>query len=291
MSGDRRRGGSRVATGGLYCAHCGTALEASMNFCPDCGRPTSDDGSSDPNARPALERRVAAAMRDGWELEHDFGDHVVMVRRSFGSVDAHLVVAALTVWWTMGLGNALYGAYRYVGDAERMVLRAEQTSDEAETDSSWMIAGRVAGAGCLATALALVGSAVFLAGSTIAPVLVAAAIGLATVGLGLFPGVRRRFGLRRSPSTNGSARTVDERSITDYDRPCAACTDPVGRGLERVYRKGFYVLGVPVTLSEGRNAYCRRCANAEADGSPTIEEITIPIEDSSTSERETELRR
>ncbi|AGB39155.1 zinc ribbon domain-containing protein [Natronococcus occultus] len=286
MRSDRRSDG-HVAADGLYCPHCGEALEPSMNFCPDCGHPSGERGASE--SRPALERRVAAAMADGWELEHDFGDHVVMVRRTFGGRDEHLVVAALSVWWTMGLGNALYGLYRYVGDAERMVLRAGPSADEPETESRFETVGRIAGAGCLAMALALAGAAAVLAGSTTAPLLAAVAIGLATVGLGLFPEVRHRLGNRRSPSTNGAARSVEESAIVDYDRSCAVCADPVGRGIERTYRKGFYVLGVPLTLSEGHNAYCRRCANAEADGTRTRER-TIPIEDGSESERELERR-
>jgi hypothetical protein len=269
MRGDRRRGEDCAGAGGLYCSHCGGELGPSMNFCPGCGRPSDDPGSADPNARPGLERRIAAAMRDGWELEHDFGDHVVMVDRTFGGRNEHLVIAALTIWWTMGLGNALYGLYRYVGDAERMVLRAEEfDGNTAESPSHWDTATRLAGAGCVATALALVALAAVLAGSTAAPFLAAVGIGLATVGIGLFPGVRRRLGQRRSVSTNGRTKSVDERSIIDYDRPCAACSEPVGRGIERVYRKGFYALGVPVTVSEGRNAYCRRCANAESDPGP-----------------------
>ncbi|WP_148859090.1 zinc ribbon domain-containing protein [Natronococcus pandeyae] len=298
MSGDRRRGRER-GRGRLYCSHCGESLEPSMNYCPSCGRPSADssssgtidtDGSSTgtdaTRNRPALERRVAAAMADGWELEHDFGDHVVMVRRTVGGVNDHLVVAALTIWWTMGLGNALYGLYRYVGDAERMVLRADQSSDEADPSGSrWDAASRLGAAGCLATAFALVGLAVVYASAAVAPIIVALAVGLATVGLGLLPTVRRRLGRRRSVTTNGYARSVDERTVVDYNRPCAACSEPVGRGLERTYRKGFYLLGIPVTISEGHNYYCRRCANAEATrptaartsgSSESVDEDSIP---------------
>jgi hypothetical protein len=280
MRFDRRRKADRTEAGGLYCSHCGERLGPSMNFCPSCGRPSDDPESADPNARPGLDRRIAAAMRDGWELEHDFGDHVVMVDRTVGGRNEHLVVAALTIWWTMGLGNALYGLYRYVGDAERMVLRAEAASDETDPASARReTASRVAGAACLTTALALFASAVFFSTATAAPFLAALAVGLATVGLGLLPGVRRRLGRRRSVTTNGRARSVDEQSITDYDRSCAACSEPVGRGIERVYRKGFYVLGVPLALSEGRNAYCRRCANGELDrSSPEVENGERPIQ-------------
>lgn len=277
MRGDRRRGRGH-GQGVLYCSHCGESLEPSMNYCPSCGRPSADGSSatgaadtgvSSPSAdaagtRPALERRVATAMGDGWELEHDFGDRAVMVRRTVGGVNDHLVVAALTIWWTMGLGNALYGLYRYVGDAERMVLRNDWTSDEAETSGSrWDTVSRLGAVGCLATALALAGLAVVYSAAAVAPILVALAVGFAAVGVAVLPSVRRRLGARRSVTANGYTRSVDERSVVAYDRPCAACADPVGRGLERTYRKAFRVLGIPLAVSEGRNYYCRRCANAE----------------------------
>ncbi|WP_306058920.1 zinc ribbon domain-containing protein [Natronococcus wangiae] len=277
MSSDRRRGRER-GRGAPYCSHCGESLEPSMNYCPSCGRRSGDSsnsgavgtGASNPGAdptggRPALEQRIAAAMADGWELEHDFGDRVVMVRRSVGGADEHLVVAALTIWWTMGLGNALYGLYRYVGDAERMVLRDDRVGDEVEASGSrWETVSRLGAAGCLTTALALAGLAVVYSAAAVAPILAALAVGFATVGVGVLPSVRRRLGARQSVTANGYTRSVDERAIVAYDRPCAACADPVGRGLERTYRKAFCVLGIPLAISEGRNYYCRRCANAEA---------------------------
>ncbi|NKE35605.1 zinc ribbon domain-containing protein [Natronococcus sp. JC468] len=286
MRNDRRRG-SRVD--GPYCTHCGEALELSMNFCPDCGRHVGGaDGSA---SRSTLERRVAAATADGWTLEHDFGDRVVMVRRTVGGRNEHLVVAALSVWWTMGLGNALYGLYRYVSDAERTVLRADPSTDERNAGSRFETVGRIAGAGCLATAVALAGFAAVPASPTVTPLLAAVAVGLATVGLGLFPGVRRRLENRRSPSANGLVRSVEESAIVDYERSCTACDGPVGRGLERTYRKGVYVLGVPLTLSEGHNAYCGRCATEATEDSRSVGETTIPITDSSPGERESEPRR
>ncbi|MFC4438048.1 MULTISPECIES: zinc-ribbon domain-containing protein [Natrialbaceae] len=298
-----RRGGRDRGQGVLYCSHCGESLEPSMNYCPSCGRPSGGESSnsratgigvSGPSAgtagtRPALERRVATAMGDGWELEHDFGDHVVMVRRTVGGVNDHLVVAALTIWWTMGFGNAFYGLYRYVGDAERLVLRGDRVSDEPKTSRSrWDTVSRLGAVGCLATALALAGLAVVYSAAAVAPVLVALAVGFATVGIGALPSVRRRLGARRSVTANGYTRSVDERSVVAYDRPCAACADPVGRGLERTYRKALCVLGIPLTISEGRNYYCRRCANAETtrstatnrttDRSESVDEDPVSIE-------------
>ncbi|WP_049920949.1 zinc-ribbon domain-containing protein [Halopiger djelfimassiliensis] len=290
MSGDRPRRRDRRRNrrhGTLYCSNCGSGLEPSVNYCPSCGHPNDrgDRGSTSrirrrspprshatvdgsrtaatgPNDRAALDRRIAAAVQAGWELEHDFGDHVVMVRRTVGGVNDHLLVALLTVWWTMGVGNVLYGAYRYFDDAERTVLYAAE-ADETETDDGSRQHGLWPAVGCwLAAALFAIGAATNPAtGLTLT--LGVLSVLLAVIGVGAVPPVRERLASRHAVTTNGWTRSVDERIVTAHDRPCAACADSVGRGIERIYRREFCVLGVPLSVSEGRNHYCRRCANAE----------------------------
>ena len=52
--------------------------------------------------------------------------YVTVTRRSVGSRKMHLVVAVLTIWWSFGLGNVLYAAYRYIWKVEEDVVpRAE----------------------------------------------------------------------------------------------------------------------------------------------------------------------
>lgn len=295
-------GGSGHNRGGsLYCSNCGTGLEPSMNYCPTCGTPSSradtrphagretntgsgswdsvsasgangrEGSSDDVTDRDILELRIAEALRDGWRLEHDFGDHAVMVRRSFGSLDAHLVVGLITVWFTMGIGNALYGAYRYFGDAERMVLQADhiEKRDDDESTVAAALLWRATAAVCwVAAATAAVIGLQFVA-ATASLLLFALAFAFAALGVSVLPSVQHRLENRHSVAANGRVRSVDERAVVAYDRPCAACADPVGRGLERTYRKEFCVLGVPLTTAEGRNYYCKQCATAEP--SPSAE--------------------
>ncbi|RKD97656.1 zinc ribbon domain-containing protein [Halopiger aswanensis] len=229
--------------------------------------PTESSGPSrdvDPTARKQLEARIARATRDGWELEHDFGDHAVMVRHTFGDTDEHLVVAMLTVWWTMGLGNVLYGVYRYVEDAERMVLRAGPPENPETKEQSSHLLERATAAVCWTAGviLALIGLQLSVT-SALGLGLLALAFGFIAMGASVLPSVRSRLERRHSLATNGRTRSVEERSVVAYDRPCSACAEPVGRGLERTYRSEFCLLGVPLTGSAGRNYYCQRCANAE----------------------------
>lgn len=281
------------------CSNCGRALEPSMNYCPTCGvtlegksaasSPTTsrrapsrsgDRSGVDPAVRKRLEARVAAATRDGWRLERDLGDRAIVVRRTVGTATEHLVVAALTIWWTMGIGNALYGAYRYLEDAERLVIRADRPGPEedADGDSRGRLLGRATAALCWLTGaiLAFIG----LQLSAFAPSLVLSvlAVGFGLLGVATLPSVADRLARRRSPLVNGRIRSVEERSVVDYERPCTACAEPVGRGIERIYRDEFRLLGVPLTGSAGRNRYCRQCANAEPTPDRTATGSTTTLE-------------
>ncbi|WP_276253827.1 zinc ribbon domain-containing protein [Halomontanus rarus] len=69
-----------------------------------------------------LQRQIDDLVAQGWRIEDEDTDRVVMVNREFGSLGSHLVVAVLTIWWTMGLGNLAWGAYKYTTESDRRVL-------------------------------------------------------------------------------------------------------------------------------------------------------------------------
>lgn len=301
--------GDGLAPSMNYCPNCGTAIDhesspsksgaakasgtskapgsskastVSKNSATSSRRSTNRSGRTrrtdvDADTRRRLESRIAHATRDGWELERDFGNHVVMVRRTFGSADTHLVIALFTIWWTMGLANVLYGAYSYVEGAERMVLhgkRRDEADPEDATDTSllaWVAAGL-----CWLTAAIIGAIGVSVGLPALSLVLFALAFLFVVVGLSAFPSVRDRVARRHSITTNGKTRSVDERAVVAHDRPCTACAEPVGRGVERTYRSEFCVLGVPITGSAGRNYYCRACANGERSGAEQERVTTDP---------------
>lgn len=72
-----------------------------------------------------LQREVDDLVAQGWRIEDERADRVVMVDREFGSLLSHVLVAILTIWWTFGLGNVVWGAYNYVNRSRRRVLWEE----------------------------------------------------------------------------------------------------------------------------------------------------------------------
>lgn len=251
-----------------------------MNFCPNCGADCGETGRPDRSAvsdRDVLEYRITKAIEAGWELEHDFGDHAVMIRRNFGGTGTHFVVALFTFWWTGGVGNALYALYRYYGHPDRVVLRPDHVDASAvrsagtDTDS---------GIGSVGRSIVLwLGTLIFLAFATASSTLfwsavfAGFAVAFALSGVGALPPVKKRLAKRRSITTNGWNRVVEERSVTDPDEPCTSCASPISRGIERNYREEFTLLGVPIdTKTDGTNHYCRECANAEFEP-PTVPDL------------------
>lgn len=81
-------------------------------------------------------RDVTEKVEAGWRIEEETAERVTLVKRTVGSPKAHLILAILTIWWAMGVPNLLYGAYKYVSDAERTVVWKGATGRREEARTS-----------------------------------------------------------------------------------------------------------------------------------------------------------
>ena len=79
-------------------------------------------------ASESYQQAVTGLVEAGWRIEDETADRVTLVDRTIGSPRTHLILAVLTIWWTMGLPNLLYGVYKYVADAERTVVWKEAST-------------------------------------------------------------------------------------------------------------------------------------------------------------------
>lgn len=77
-----------------------------------------------------LQRRIDDAIADGWRIESETPERVVLVKRNYGDLGLHVLLAVVTAWWSFGLVNLVYGGYKYLNDSQRMVLRDERTCPE-----------------------------------------------------------------------------------------------------------------------------------------------------------------
>lgn len=83
-----------------------------------------------------FQRRIEDEEVEGWRIKEDGDERVVMHKPNYGSLGAHLLVALLTAWWTIGIGNVLYAAYCYFGKSPKKVVRDEMAGRLAEDEYS-----------------------------------------------------------------------------------------------------------------------------------------------------------
>lgn len=74
-----------------------------------------------------FERRIEDEQVEGWKIQEDGDERVVMMKPNYGSMGGHLLVALLTIWWTLGIGNVVYAAYKYFKGSPTKVVRDESS--------------------------------------------------------------------------------------------------------------------------------------------------------------------
>lgn len=77
-----------------------------------------------------LQREIDDAIVEGWRIESETPERVVLVKRNYGDLGIHVLLAVLTAWWSFGLINIAYGAFKYVNDSQRRVLRDSRSCPE-----------------------------------------------------------------------------------------------------------------------------------------------------------------
>jgi len=274
-----------------FCSQCGASLSPGDAFCSQCGTSVGQGGEAEqgssgvgvadepePASRSAFRRKVRDLTVEGWQVEHDYGDRVVLADRGFGSVAVHLILFV----FTLGFVNLLYAVYSYSVGAERVELRADGTvrwlsgrdgrtddwrdsrtedAREGRTDHADEPAeppGSIAGAAFLA----LIGFTALGSATDVPGVLIAGVFLL--LALYSFSPFRARLRERESVDTFGWVRSTDEWVVDAPDTPCNVCSRPVGTGVARTFHETFYVAGLPITRNEkGTNGYCRSCAQGD----------------------------
>jgi len=275
-----------------YCASCGNELGPDDRFCSECGHEvgTGIDSRSTTGAAPgdgdrrAFRRRVNDYLQDGWEIQYDAGDEVVLVDRGFGSIGIHV----LLFLFTSGFGNLLYGWYHYTKKAERIVVRAGEDTEPLNapgqgpapshdtTDEQSSLGSYVFGLLLLLLGIYVIGTSLASFGGILA------GVGLVLVSLLLLPPTRRRLRDRHPPTTFGPTEDVEERAATATDQLCSICRAPVeGDGVVREYGKEYVVAGIPLyTIEAGENWYCDSCHSEYHELDVGQDRFEEPIEES-----------
>lgn len=64
----------------------------------------------------------------GYKIQSEGENSTRLKERDWGDAEVHLLVAALSGWWTFGFSNAVYAIYKYA-TAEEIVIKIEDEDD------------------------------------------------------------------------------------------------------------------------------------------------------------------
>lgn len=284
---------ARTDGSGLFCPNCGNSASPDHEFCIHCGSDlsalrevaeTSEQTTSQTRERTTssqrrtatdrqrddiegFRRRIRFLVSNGWDIEYDGHDEVVLANRGIGSIWIHIVL----LMFTGGIGNLFYAWYHYSINPTRVTLRAsgqdyevlDPQSPNAETNTETSQVRTSPGQFAGALVLLVLGLImVVTTGLSFVPSLLGLAFGL--VGLYMLPPARRRIRDRHAPTTFGPTETVEKRYVQHTDRPCAVCGSRVVDGVVRDYKQEYAVAGVPLyTMENGENYYCEDCQSVD----------------------------
>lgn len=79
--------------------------------------------------RKELETSVDEFITRGYKIQSEGESSTRLKEQDWGDADVHVIIAALSGWWTFGLSNALYAIYKHV-TAEEIVIKIEGEDDD-----------------------------------------------------------------------------------------------------------------------------------------------------------------
>ncbi|MCL9818512.1 zinc ribbon domain-containing protein [Natronocalculus amylovorans] len=261
-----------------YCHQCGSSVQSTAVFCSSCGtqlvdEPQVETPSYSGPQRDTFENWIQTYVSEGWEVESRLEDRAVLVDRDIGSIPLHVVLLI----FTGGVGNLLYGWYRYSYDTTRIELSEDGTKQllsstrshsQSDTDLSTVLGIVV---GFILLPFVLMGLFAVASSSATGSFLV-------LLMLLLLGGVLGKELLSASDSgsqkpsltTFGRSKTVSENAVDDPTSRCTECGMGVTNGVKRTYSDRFYIAGQAIkTYQEGENIYCRSCIESESSAVST----------------------
>ena len=76
-----------------------------------------------------MERVIDDYITQGYNVKSQGERSALVKEKDWGTALGHIVVAVLTIWWTLGLGNIAYAGYkRYTADEVTIKIDEESNS-------------------------------------------------------------------------------------------------------------------------------------------------------------------
>lgn len=76
-----------------------------------------------------MEHSIDEFITRGYKIKSEGESSTRLKKRDLGDAITHVILIALTGWWTFGLSNALYAAYRYA-NAEEVIIKIDESAGD-----------------------------------------------------------------------------------------------------------------------------------------------------------------
>lgn len=77
-------------------------------------------------SRKELDKKIDEYITRGYTVKYRGERTAHLKKKNWGSGENHAIIALLTVWWTVGMANALYAIYKRV-TAEEVEFKVDKT--------------------------------------------------------------------------------------------------------------------------------------------------------------------
>jgi len=72
-----------------------------------------------------MEQVIDDFVTQGYKIDNRGNRSTMMKEKDWGSGAGHIVVAVLTIWWTLGIGNVVYAIYKNL-TADKVQIKVDE---------------------------------------------------------------------------------------------------------------------------------------------------------------------
>ena len=78
------------------------------------------------NSRKEFEQLIDEYVTLGYSVAERGENNAAVIKKNFGSVTSHVIVAIATCWWTIFIGNIVWAVYNYYSKSDRVLIKIDE---------------------------------------------------------------------------------------------------------------------------------------------------------------------
>ncbi|UTB32031.1 MAG: zinc ribbon domain-containing protein [Methanobacterium sp. ERen5] len=82
-----------------------------------------------PRTEREYEEIIDELITQGYKIQNRGTASTKLIKASYGSVIAHIIIFVFLGWWTFLVANLIYLAYNYVSNSDEVLVKLTETTD------------------------------------------------------------------------------------------------------------------------------------------------------------------